>query len=497
MSGGEEKGAVHMSEKARGAPVKHVAIGASHEVYPSSEAAMATVIKKRIEDRLDLEKERGLPRQKRRSKEIESTMILRSIEGGVDDTKFLYPVIDNIPVIVFPLLSYALAGARVSVYGPADVGRVVDVVRDRLLADGLIRDREQILTVLEDPSEISMTSTFVRSTAALSVPPGQPMLWSAGDLVMGYNVYPWLMDRHAHTHDLVLDLSGKQVIFPPGCPRLFGRNFYDRLLLEDGRRVDVKEPNALLFTEAGLDGLTHVNDLRRPQPGDSYMGVMVRAVARMVLRSSPASIAGFLRYGLKRKRGIADESDAVPQRDAIDLARTFFGVSTMLKVDNADPFFVKDCDAFEDLFGYYRTTLQPIVDSGATKEQGYGALSAYYPHAEVLQRISIDLRPVQSEMLFFRRFLELVRDRISTYNSRISAELRGLGLHDGTPPVPEYFDVAGGFRGAPAPSDDIEGTRALLSGRYRAVFEADRRSHAVLTAATGSERTRPSPGEGN
>jgi hypothetical protein len=458
------------------------AISASHEIHPTSEAAVQAAVRKRVADRAELVQRGRRPDHLPQRRPLEKTPLVRSIEGGVDDTKFLYPVLDNIPLIVFPLLSHALAGVKVSLYGPPEVIRVAEVVRDRLVADELIEEPEQIATVEEDRDEISLSQSLRRSAQGLGAAPGEMVLWSAGDLVLAYDVYPWLMDRHIPSHELILDLNARQVVFPPGVPELFARSWFDSLRLdgEPGNAVDVKEPNLLLFTAAGLRGLGQLNELRQPRPGDTYVSVLLRAARRSLWHSSPAATLAFMRYGLKRTRGTLETADGLPQHLATELAGTFFGVPTMVKADNTDPFVVRDCDSFEDLFGYYRTVLQPIVDSAPAKADGYRELAKYHPHAGVLYRISLDLAPLWAEIPLWRRWPQLIQDRIATLNARLRAELKGSGFAGGGPPVPEYFDASGAFRGVAAPGDDIAGTRDFLRGAYRTRFHADRARYQQL-----------------
>ena len=369
---------------AKRVPVKRAAIGASHEVYPSAEAACRATVARCVADRIALEAEARRTARGARRRVIVTTPILRSIDGGLDDLKFLYPVLDNIPLIIFPILSYALAGVEVSVYGSREVGSVVEVVRSRLLADGLIEDRNRILFVEEDRGEISLMQSFRRSTAPFAASPEEVIVWSAGDLVLAYNTYPKLMDRHASTHEIVLDLNARQVVFPDGTAELFPRNYFDSLRLdgEGGRVVDVKEPNVILFTAAGMGGLAELDKLRTPRRGQTYLGALVQAVLKASRGASPAATLAFLRYSFQRTRGALRPSDALAQRHAVALASAVFGVPTMVKAENADPFLVKDCDSFEDLFGYYRAFLQSIVDSGVTRSDGFHELAQYYPYAD-------------------------------------------------------------------------------------------------------------------
>lgn len=462
--------------------VRHAAIGASHEVYDSSEAALKAAVAHRVEDRLLRERQRRAPARYRKWKQVETTPLLRSIDGGLDDTKFLYPVLDNLPIIIFPLLSYALTGVQVSVYGPREVCRVVEVVRDFLLAEGRIDDRQKVLAVEEDRSQVSLSRSFQRSTGCLSAARDEPIAWSAGDLVLAYNTYPWLMDRHMPSYELIFNLNARQSVFPPGTPELFARSYYDRMRLDarPEEPVDIKEPNVLLFTAAGLRALEKVDELRHPRPGDTYMKVLLRAAGRTVWYTSPAATVAFLRYGLKRSRDRLEARDGLPQHHAMELARTFFGVPTLIKAENTDPFCVRDGDGLEDVFGYYRAVLQPIVDSGATKEAGYRELARYHPHADLLYRLSLKLRPLQSELPLWQRWPELIQDKVSTLNQRLKAEFKALGLDDAERPVPEYFDAAGAFQCHPLPSDDLGATREFLLHAYRAAFQRGQEEYQWL-----------------
>ncbi|RKH65959.1 hypothetical protein [Corallococcus llansteffanensis] len=462
--------------------VRHAAIGASHEIYDSGEAAMRAAVARRVEDRLARRRQQRQPARYRRWKEVETTPLLRSMDGGLDDTKFLYPVLDNLPVIVFPLLSHALTGVQVSVYGPPEVCRVVEVVRDVLLAQGHIDDRAKLLAIEEDRTDISLSRSFQRSTECLSAGSDEPIAWSAGDLVLAYDTHPWLMDRHLPSYELIFNLNARQRVFPEGMPELFGRNYFDRMRLEGepGAILDIKEPNVLLFTAAGLRGLTKMDELRQPRPGDTYMKVLLRAAARTVWHTSPAATVAFLRYGFKRTRDRIEAGDALPRQHAVELARTFFGVSTLIKAENTDPFCVRDGDSVEDLFGYYQAVLQPIVDSGATKEAGYRELARYHPHAELLYQLSQALRPLQAELPLWRRWPELIQDKLATLNQRLTAEFRGLGIDDAARPVPEYFDAKGVFQSHPAPSDNILQTRDFLRHTYLASFERNQLQYRWL-----------------
>ena len=464
-------------------PVRHVAISASHEIYSSMTAAVKAMVEVRIAN-LD-QRERQARQSGRRRRLVETTPMLRSIDGGVDDQKFLYPVPDNLPLIVFPLLSYALAGVEVSVYGSPEIGRVVDVVRARLVRDGRIRDSEAIRFVEEDRGQISMSRSLRKAASRLTAPPGAMILWSAGDLVLAYNTYRRLADPHARDHEIVIDLNARQVVFPAGSPELFPRNYLDGMRLEgaEHRVVDVKEPNALLFTAAGLSGLDRLDELRHPPPGDTHLDALVRLAVTAVRGASLRATAALVWYGLKRRWGALGDRDGILQRHAVDLASAAFGVPTMVKADNVDPFFMRDCDGFEDLFGYYRTLLQSIVDSASTREAGYRELARYYPYADVLYRLSYDFRPLQDEIPLWRHWPDIVRDKIAAFNQRFEAELDRRGPHGPPQLIPEYFDDArGAFRGIPAPSDDLRATRELLLGGYGAAFERDRERYCRLAA---------------
>ncbi|WP_223635690.1 hypothetical protein [Corallococcus sp. EGB] len=465
--------------------VRHAAISASHEIFDSSEAAIQEAVTRRVADRLARERQQRQPARYRRWKVVDTTPLLRSMEGGLDDTKFLYPVLDNLPVIVFPLLSHALAGVHVSVYGPPEVCRVVEVVRDVLLAMGRLEDRARVVTVEEDRSDISLSRSLQRATEGLSAPSDAPIVWSAGDLVLAYDVHPWLTDRHLPGYELIFNLNARQRVFPEGTPELFARNYLDRLRVErePEELLDIKEPNVLLFTARGLRGLSRVDELRHPRPGDTYVNVLLRAAARTFWHTSPAATLAFLRYGWKRTRDRLQAPDALGSHHAGELARTFFGVPTLIKAENTDPFCVRDGDSVEDLFGYYRAVLQPIVDSGATKEAGYRELARYHPHAEVLYRVSQALRPLQEELSLWRRWPELIRDKLATLNQRLTAEFRGLGLPDAARPVPEYFGADGVFHSCPLPSDRLSQTRDFLRNVYLPAFE--RNQEAISWSAGG------------
>ncbi|NVI99585.1 hypothetical protein HV824_15845 [Myxococcus sp. AM009] len=458
--------------------VRHVAIGASHEVYASGEAALAAAVTRRVGDRLARERQARLPPRYRRWRVLETTPLLRSMEGGLDDTKFLYPVLDNLPLIVFPLLAHALTGGQVSVHGPREVCHVVEVVRDFLLEEGHIDERSRVVAVQEDLGDISLFRSLQRSTEGLSASAEAPLLWSAGDLVLAYNAYPWLRDRHLASHALILNLNARQVVFPPSRAELFARNYLDRMRLDDGKEtlVDVKEPNLLLFTGAGLQGLAKVDGLRKPPPGETYMKVLLRGVGRVGCHAPLRATLAFLRYGLKRVKDRLDDAEGVSQRHVTALASAFFGVPTVVKAENTDPFSVRDGDSLEDVFGYYRAFLQPIVDSRPTKEAGYRELAHYHPHAELLYRLSLRLRPLQAELPLWRQWPELIRDKCASLNQRLVAEFRGLGLADATPLVPEYFDATGTFRCHPLPSDDLRATGAFLRQVYLPAYERDRAS---------------------
>lgn len=463
-------------------PVRHVAISASHEIYPSMTAAVDAMVEVRLANLRQREREARRSGRCRRRRLVETTPMLRSIDGGVDDQKFLYPVLDNLPLVVFPLLGHALAGVEVSVYGSPEIGRIVDVVRARLVRDGRIRSGEAIRFIEEDRGQISMSRSVRAAASRLTAPPGATMLWSAGDLVLAYNTYRRLADLHAGGHDLVFDLSARQVVFPAGSPELFPRNYLDGMRLEgaEDRVVDVKEPNALLFTAAGLRGLDRLDALRHPPPGNTHLDALVRLAVPAARRAGLRATAALVWYGVKRRWGALGERDGILQRHAIDLASAAFGVPTMVKADNVDPFAMRDCDGFEDLFGYYRTLLQPIVDGGLTREAGYRELGRYYPYADVLYRLSHDLQPLRDQIPLWRRWPDPVRDKIAAFNRRFEAELGRRGPHGPPQLIPEYFDARGAFRAISAPCDNLRATRALLLGGYAAAFEADRERYRRL-----------------
>jgi hypothetical protein len=310
------------------------------------------------------------------------------------------------------------------------------------------------------------------------------VVWSAGDLVLAYDTYPWMIDRHILSHELIFNLNARQVVFPPGMPELFARSYLDSMRLDGNstRAVDVKEPNVLIFTAAGLRGLGLLEEIRRPRPGKTYVHGLMRAAWRGARHTQPSATFAFLRYGLKRTRGRLDTRDGVAQRHLVALASAVFGVPTMVKAENTDPFFVRDCDSLEDLFGYYRTILQSIVDSATCREDGYRELQAYYPYADVLYRLTLALRPLESEIPLWRHWPQVVQDKIAACNSRLRTELKGFGLAGEEPPVPEYFAARGAFQGRPSAGDDIPRSKSFLRGAYRAAFEEHRRSFRQLAS---------------
>ncbi|WP_223635718.1 hypothetical protein [Corallococcus sp. EGB] len=468
--------------------VRHVAISASHELFPSREAALACVVEKHVvAHRRMRDQRKGLTL--RAPVRLAATRIERTLEGGVDDLKFLYPVLDNLPVIAFPILHFAASGAQVSVYGSAEVGRVVEVMRDYLVGARVIAGPERLLFAPEDRERISYFHSVRSAAEALGAREAEPLVWCAGDIVLAYDVFPWLMEPDVGAHALVLNVGAKQRVFPDGTPELFSGNYYETLLAPDGRggtcAFDVKDPNLLVFTREGLGGLSRLDELRSAKDSSVYMDVFLRTAWRALAGSRARACLGTLRYGLKRRRGTLRPGEGLRQDDASDFASAFFGVRVRLKADTVDPFALKDCDNYEDLFGFYRGLLQGIVDEGSSREEGYRRLEAFYPHARHLLALSERLRPLWSELPLWRHWPELIRDRLATCNRRLTEALQAEALHDGAPPLPEYFAPDGSFQQAPAPGDDLPGTRAFLRDVYLPRFHQGRAAHAA--ALTGAQ----------
>lgn len=462
-------------------PARHVAISASHELFPSREAALECVVEKRLVAHQRMrDQQAGLT--VRAPVRLAATRMERTQEGGIDDLKFLYPVLDTVPVIAFPILHFATSGVQVSVYGSTEVGRVVEVMRDYLLEARVIDAPEKLLFVPEDPKHISFFHSVRSAVEPLEARGGDALVWCAGDIVLAYDVFPWLMDPDLDAHQLILNVGAKQRVFPEGTPELFLGNYYESLITRDGpggsRVFDVKDPNLLVFTREGLRGLSRLDDLRSAKDSSVYMGVFLRTAWRALASSRALACLGTLRYGLKRQRGTLRPGEGLRQDHASEFASAFFDVRARLKADTVDPFVLKDCDNFEDLFGFYRGLLQGIVDEGATREEGYRRLAEFYPHAKHLLALSYRLLPLWDELPLWRHWPELIRDRISTCNRRLTEALQASDLYDGTPPLPEYFAADGSFQRAPAPGDDLPGTRAFLRDVYLPRFHQGRAAHA-------------------
>ncbi|NVI99597.1 hypothetical protein HV824_15905 [Myxococcus sp. AM009] len=462
-------------------PARHVAISASHELFPSEEAALACIVEKRVvAHRRMRDQQHG--RTLRAPVRIAATRMERTLQGGVDDLKFLYPLLDNIPAIAFPILHFATCGVQVSVYGPPEVGQVVEVLRDYLVSAKVLPDAQHLLYVPEDPRHRSFFHSIRGASEALGAQAADTLVWSAGDIVLAYDVFPWLMEPELGPHDLVLNVGAKQRVFPDGQPELFLGNYYETLIPRggDARALDVKDPNLLGFTRAGLRGLSRLDDLRGAKDSSAYMDVFLRTAWRALASARGRACLSTLHYGLRRQRGSLPPGEGLRQDHASDFASAFFGVRACLKADTVDPFVLKDCDNLEDLFGFYRGLLQGIVDEGATREEGYHKLARYHPHAEHLLALSRRLEPLWHELPLWRHWTELIRDKVATCNRRLTEALRAEGLHDGTPPVPEYFAADGTFQQAPAPGDDLPGTRAFLRDVYLPRFQ---RGRATFQAA--------------
>ena len=77
--------------------IQRVAFTASHEIYPSAEAASREAVARSVAARVALAEEARRPRSCARQRGGATTPILRSIDAQLDDLKFLYPVLDNSP----------------------------------------------------------------------------------------------------------------------------------------------------------------------------------------------------------------------------------------------------------------------------------------------------------------------------------------------------------------------------------------------------------------
>ena len=470
-----------------------MAITASQEIAPSLDAALATVVDKHVAAHRRMQHQ-ARAKATRCAVRVARTRMERTLEGGVDDLKFLYPVLDNLPMIVFPVLHFTCAGAQVCVYGSPEVGRVIEVVRDYLVEHQLIAAPDDLLFAAEDPQRISLARSLRGATAPLGAGPGDAIVWSAGDVVLGYDVAPWLAGRDlaARGAGLVLHASARQRVFPDGTPALFLGNYYETMIVDGGIALDVKDPNLVVFTRDGLHGsLRGLDRLRRAKDESRYLPLFFRVAARALLGRRALPCLHVLRYLIRRRRGTLGPGQGLRADHFAALLSEFFGVEVRVGAEHADPFALRDCDTLEDVFGYYRSLLQGIVDEGSTREDGYRRLADYHPYAEHLYALSLRLRPLWDEIPLWRRWPEFISDRIATYNRHIQAALAAAGLAGGggDPPIPAYF-AGGTFVPSPGPGDDLAGTRAFLRDVYRPRFE---RSWAAHRPVIGSATARPAP----
>ncbi|WP_231747171.1 hypothetical protein [Burkholderia sp. BDU5] len=462
--------------KKRRWPARNVAIAASHELFSSPEEALRETIRDRLQRRIEILTQHRLGR-KWCPYAIESTRLNRSIESGVDDVKFLYPVLDNIPVVVLPLLNFARAGIRICLYAPPEVCRVAEVVRDYVAQIGWIRDTCDLITVQEDKSRISFFDSFKRSTAPLiAADADDAIVWTAADLVLAYDVWPWLLERDIHDHDIVVNMIARELIFPPGTNEFLRLEYFDSLLpVGQTRSREVRQPDMLVFTQRGRDGLANLDRIRG-RPEAELLGIFLKTSWRGLLSRKAGSVLRAIHYGIKRKQYSLRPGDGISQTHASAFASVFFGVDTLVKGECADPLIVKDADGFEEIFGYYRTLLQGVVEAATTKEEGYRKLEAYYPHAEHLFRLSSRLAPLWSEIPLWRRWPEFICDKTSTYNTRLKMAFKEAGVDDSTMPIPEYFTREGEFIFHPPPRhSSIPGSLAFLAEVYRPRYEQGRR----------------------
>lgn len=480
-------------------PVRFVAITASHELLPSAEAALDEAVRLRLERRLELRRQAD-ENPTWSPYAVENTRLVRSIEGGVDDLKFLYPVLDNLPLLVFPLLHYAAAGAavgargqghedgvRLCFYGPPEACRVVEVVRDYLLEIGWLREAEQLLTIEEDRDRISFSHSFLRSSEPFDAGADDAIVWTAADLVLAYNVWPWFLDRAIEEDHLLINMIARDRIFPEGEPEFLRLNYFDRLRPEGcAEALAVKQPDVIVFTGEGRRGLERLNRIRGQSEG-ALLGIFLRATWRGLFSPNALSVLKAMRYGIHRKRYTLKPGEGLSERDGSRFASVFFGVPTKVQAKIADPFILKDGDGFEDVFGYYRALLQRVVDSAPSREEGYAKLARVHPYAEQLWQLSERLRPLWDELPLWRRWPEFINDKIATYNRRLQREFAAAGVDDGTLPLPTYFDADGRFLPQPSlPHADIDGSLDYLRRVYRPGFEQARRQYLGQSAPTGA-----------
>jgi hypothetical protein len=472
MSGGHQR-------VARG-PVRCVAMTASHELFASPAAALEETVRDRLVRRLEIRSQHALGRRWC-PYAVESTRLNRSIDGDIDDLKFMYPVLDNIPVVVLPLLNFARAGVRICLYAPPEVCRVAGVVRDYLLEIGWIRERDDLLLVEEDKTQISYFNSFKRSTDPLGCGPDDAVAWTAGDLVLAYDIWPWLLERDIDAHDLVVNMIARELIFTPGVEEFVRLEYFDSLVPAGGTVArEVRQPDMLVFTGRGRDGLASLGRIRG-RPEAALLGIFLKMTWRGLLGRKAGSVLRAIHYGIKRRRYTLVPGRGIAQRHASAFASVFFGVPTIVKAESADPFIVKDADGFEEVFGYYRTLLQGVVDAAATREAGYAKLAAFYPHAEQLLALSRRLQPLWSEIPLWRRWPELIRDKTSTCNARLRAAFEAAGVADAEQPVADYFGADGSFQAHPPPLHcDIAGSLEFLSGTYRPRYERGRQHYGAL-----------------
>jgi hypothetical protein len=461
-------------------PIRHVAMSASHELYDTPAAALEATVHDRLVRRLEIHNQHRMGRSWC-PYAVESTRLNRSIDGGIDDIKFLYPVLDNIPVLVFPLLNFARAGARLCLYGSPEICRVAELVRDYLLEIGWLRDRDDLQLMVEDRSRISFFHSFQQSTKPFALGADDAIVWSAADLVLAYDVWPWLLEKNIDDNDLIVNMIARQLIFAPGEDEFLRLEYFDSLIPQDRSHAqEVRQPDILVFTGRGRDGLINLAEIRGKSEA-ALLNIFLKNTWRGLFGSKAKSMLHAIHYGIKRKRYSLSPGEGITQKHASDFASVFFNVPTAVKAGSADPFIVKDADGFEEVFGYYRTLLQGVVDAATTKEEGYARLSAYYPHAQHLFQLSRRLQPLWSEIALWRRWPEFICDKTSTYNTRLSEAFKGAGVEADGKPIPEYFSADGSFRFHPSPShSNIPKSLDFLVNTYLPRYQSGRRWHARL-----------------
>ncbi len=173
--------------------VRSIAIGASYNLHSPS-IALEKVVLKLVDDIVH-------------ERKCISTNLLRS-NDGIDDLKFLYPVMDNLPILAFPIVTAIETGCKVTVVGSTEVGALCSIIQEEL--------KVKNLQFIHEGENLSLLNTLLKISDAHN----GMISFSTGDLLR-FDHYSDLIDPSSKDSDFVYTMNVKQRL-----PTITHRNYY-------------------------------------------------------------------------------------------------------------------------------------------------------------------------------------------------------------------------------------------------------------------------------